>query len=150
MSSIPSMPPPSSPIERLVAAYGDAQAVALVREVVEQRVVLSRAIVPEGDRIRAPLEAAHELGHLDVAVEHLQHGRALVRLELDDPGGEAAIDVERLLACYRVGADDANATGVPVVACNPARIASSTRCGRDRPLLACASMASWTSKLASA
>src|SRR5882724_10819222 len=59
-------------IERLVAAHRDAMSVATMREVVEHRVVLDGAVVPEGHRVRLPLETAMELRRLDVPIEHLQ------------------------------------------------------------------------------
>ena len=89
------------PQERLVAADSDPVAVPAVREVVEHGVVLNAAIVPEGDGVGLPLEAALELRRLDVAIEHLEQGVALVSLELRNAQGEAAIDVEALSAGYR-------------------------------------------------
>ena len=63
-----------------------------MREIIEQGVMLSGAIVPERDRIRLPMEPAYELRRLAVTIQHLQHRVALVRLELNDPGREALID----------------------------------------------------------
>src|SRR5258706_8557258 len=56
-------------IERLVALHGDAIAQPLVREVVPHRMMHGRAVVPEGDRVGTPGEAAVQLRRLAVAVK---------------------------------------------------------------------------------
>src|SRR5215213_1401247 len=56
------------------------------------------AIVPEGDRVGLPGEAALEFRRLAVAVEHLQERIALALVQAHDVRGEVAIDVERLAA----------------------------------------------------
>src|SRR5690349_8486938 len=91
-------------IERLVAAHRHAMAVTAMREVVEHRVMLGAAVVPERHRVGLPLEAALELRRLDVAIEHLEQRIAFVLLELRDAQGETTIDVQPLPAGHRMGA----------------------------------------------
>ena len=74
--------------------------------VVPHGAVLGTAVVPEGDRVRAPTEAALEERVLRVVVEIAQDAVALVGGDTHDAPREAAIDVERLLARDRVGPDD--------------------------------------------
>src|SRR5215471_9800757 len=76
------------PIERLVAFDGDAIAQPLLREVVPHRVMHGRAIVPEGERVGPPGEAALELRRLAVTIEHLQQRIAFMTAEPHDAGGE--------------------------------------------------------------
>src|SRR5262245_5028281 len=52
-----------------VADDGGAHHSAHLREVVDDRVVLRRAVVPEGDGVRAPLEAHLVLGRRGLQVE---------------------------------------------------------------------------------
>src|SRR5476651_1329164 len=96
----------SRPQERLVAGHGHAIAQTAVREVIPHRVVHRRAVVPEGDRVGLPGEAALELRRLAVAVEHLEQGIALVFAQAHDVRREVAVDVERLAAGHRMGAHD--------------------------------------------
>ncbi len=96
----------SGAIERLVAADRHPMAVTAVWVIVEHRVMLGAAVVPERHRVRLPLEAALEFRRLDVAVEHFQQRIALVAAELGDAQGEATVDVEPLLSGHRMGADD--------------------------------------------
>src|SRR6516165_10310041 len=67
--------------------------------------VLYAAIVPKGDGIRLPFEATVQLRRLDVAIEHLEHGGALMPGELHDAGREPAIDKQEPLARDGVCAD---------------------------------------------
>src|SRR5688572_22912099 len=69
-------------LEGLVSANCHAMSIALSRIIVPQGVVLDTAIVPERDRVWLPLEAAMQLRCLDVPVEHLKYGGALVPLQL--------------------------------------------------------------------
>src|SRR5262249_11414956 len=85
---------------RLVARHGDAIAAARVRPVVPHGAVLNTAIVPEGDRVRAPAEAALEQRTLHVLVEIVQDGVAFVARHASKRTGEAAIDIQCLLACH--------------------------------------------------
>src|SRR5712691_11690917 len=91
---------------RAVALDGDPVARAGVRPIIPHRVVLDAAVVPEGDRVLAPAEAALEqrVGH--VLVEVAQDAVALVARDAVDVAGEALVDVERFLAGHRVGAHD--------------------------------------------
>src|SRR5690242_21714266 len=66
--------------------------------------MLGAAIVPEGDGVRPPAKAALEERIFHVLVEIAQHALALIDGNAGDPGGEAAIDVERLLSGDRMGA----------------------------------------------
>src|SRR2546422_9384772 len=80
--------------------------VAPLRIVVPHRVVLDAAVVPERDRAHLPPEAALELRRLDVAIEELQERVALGLRELDDPGGEPRVNVERLASRHGMRAHD--------------------------------------------
>src|SRR5581483_4407792 len=91
--------------ERLVAPDGDAIAQPLVREVIPHSVVHGAAVVPEGDRVGLPDEAALELRRLAVAVEHVEQRVALVPAEAHNARGEVAVDVERLATGHRMRAD---------------------------------------------
>src|SRR5260370_35398441 len=90
---------------RAVALDGDPVARAGVRPIIPHRVVLDAAVVPERDRVRLPAEAALEqrVGH--VLVEIAQDAVALVARDAVDVAGEALVDVERLPAGDRMGAD---------------------------------------------
>src|ERR1700722_7035683 len=81
--------------KRLVATDGHPVTIASLREIIPQRMMLRAAIVPEGNRARLPLEAAHELRRLDVPVQHLKQRSALLLLQLRNVSGEAAVDVKR-------------------------------------------------------
>src|SRR5260370_12025267 len=90
---------------RAVALDGDPVARAGVRPIIPHRVVLDAAVVPERDRVLLPAEAALEqrVGH--VLVEIAQDAVAFVARDAIDVAGEALVDVERLPAGHRVGAD---------------------------------------------
>src|SRR5690349_3072511 len=90
--------------ERLVSGDSDAVAAAGVGPVVPHRTVLDAAIVPEGDRVRLPAEAALEQRVFHVLVEVVQDAVALVARHADQVAGEAAIHIERLLARHRMSA----------------------------------------------
>src|SRR5262245_15158408 len=96
----------SGAVERLVAADCHAVAIALIGIVVPQRMVLYAPVVPKGNGVRLPLEAAGQLRRLDVLVEHLHYRGAFVALQADDARGEAAVDVERLATGHRMGSHD--------------------------------------------
>src|SRR6185436_6924088 len=68
------------------------------------RMMLGGAVVPEGDRVRPPREAALELRRLAMAVQHLQQSVALVPAQADDVRREVAVDIERLAAGHRMSA----------------------------------------------
>src|SRR5207244_6736532 len=70
----------SGAVERLVAADCHAVAIALVGKVVPQRMMLDAPVVPKGDGVRLPLEAAGQLRRLDVLIKHLQYCGAFVAL----------------------------------------------------------------------
>src|SRR5690348_2675620 len=92
--------------DRTVAFDGDAIARARVGPVVPHGAVLDTAVVPKGDRVRAPMETALEERVLRVVVEIAQDAVALVGGNTHDAPREAPIDVERLLARDRMGAHD--------------------------------------------
>src|SRR5579872_2285617 len=78
-----------------LADDGDALAVAGMREVVPDGVVLSAAVVPEYQRVGRPAHPALELQvRLHVPPEELQEPVAFLAVELVDAGGEAAVDEE--------------------------------------------------------
>src|SRR5476651_2804716 len=91
--------------ERLVARDRDAVAAAGVRPVVPHGAVLDAAIVPEGDRVLLPAEAALEQRVLHVLVEIGQDAVALVARNTHEAAGEAAVHVDPLLACHRMNPD---------------------------------------------
>src|SRR5215470_18874582 len=78
---------------RSVADDGDAFHDAHLGPVVRARVVLRRAVVPEGDRVLPPAEAHLVLGMAGLVVENGEQAAALVRLEALDVAGEAAVHV---------------------------------------------------------
>ena len=61
--------------------------------------MLHAAIVPEGDGVLAPAEAALEQLVLRMIPQIVQDGGAFVARYSDDALGEPAVDVERFLAC---------------------------------------------------
>jgi hypothetical protein len=82
---------------RPLALHGDARARSRVRPVVPHRAVLGAAVVPKRDRVFRPPEAALEQRAFRVLVEIDEDGVALIARNADD-AGEAAVDIERLLA----------------------------------------------------
>src|SRR4029079_12397371 len=86
------------PSDRALAFDRDARARARVRPVVPHRPMLRAAIVPEGDRILGPAEAALEQRVLRVLVEITQDRVALVTRNADDVRRKAAIDIEGFLS----------------------------------------------------
>src|SRR5260370_3952896 len=81
-------------------------AVPHVRVIVERGTVHRATIVPEGDGVPVPTEAALELRRLGVAHQHLQQRVALVLRESLDALGEAAIDEQAFPTRHRVTAHD--------------------------------------------
>ena len=80
-------------------------AMRCIAEVCDGRVG-SAAIVPEHDCTRAPSHPGLELGaFLDVVVEELENGVALLLLEADDLSAELPVDEESLLSGDGVSAD---------------------------------------------
>ena len=69
-----------------------------VRPVVSHRAVLGAAVVPKRDRVFRPPEAALEQRAFRVLAEIDEDGVALIARNADDVAGEAAVDIERLLA----------------------------------------------------
>src|SRR6267154_3721073 len=88
---------------RPFALHRHARAGAGVRPVVPHRTVLDAAIVPEGDSVFGPAEAALEQRIFRVLAEIVQYRVALVAGDADDVAGKAAVDIERLLARHRMG-----------------------------------------------
>ena len=76
---------------RFLAAHRDAVAEARLGEVIPQRIVLGAAVVPEGDRVRLPAEAALEQRVLQVLVEIAQDAGTLVVGDADDMAREEAV-----------------------------------------------------------
>src|ERR1700677_2265289 len=64
--------------------------------------MLRAPIVPESDRTRLPSKAALEFRPFDMAEKHLKDRIALTLLELNEPGGEHAVDVQSLAADLRM------------------------------------------------
>src|SRR5215510_13453030 len=91
---------------RALAFHRDTRARAGVRPVIPHRAVLRAAIVPEGDRVLGPAEAALEQRILRVLVEIAQDCVTFVARNADDVRGEAAVDIKRLLPRHRMGAHD--------------------------------------------
>src|SRR5580765_2138389 len=107
-------PPPGGGSDTAGAIAGERDPVhqpAAARVVVD-RVVLGAAIVPEGDRARAPAEAARELGADLVTVEVAQDRQALLARHPGEALGVSHVDVERFLAGLRVDAHDRMLGGV--------------------------------------
>src|SRR5437868_8340602 len=90
---------------RPLALHRHAGAGAGVRPVIPHRAVLGAAVVPEGDRVFAPAEAALEQWIFRVLVEIGENSIALVLGDADDVTRKAAVDIERLLARHRMDAD---------------------------------------------
>src|SRR5450432_823143 len=67
--------------------------------------MLGTAIIPEGDGVRPPAEAALEQRVLHMLVEIAEDPVALIDGNAGDPRGESAVDVDRLLARDRMAAD---------------------------------------------
>lgn len=81
-------------VERAIAVDGDSLELTMRRPVVIDGAMLRDAVVPEGDRVGTPAEAAAEAVLLHVLVEECEQ---LVRLGLADAeyaGGEQAVDEE--------------------------------------------------------
>src|SRR5229473_4080235 len=109
-------------LHRPVALHGHPVSGACMRPIVPHRMVLDAAIVPEGDRVLAPAEAALEqrIGH--VLVKITQHAVALVAWNAENAPGKALVDVKRLLAGHRMrphnrvlGAGVARLVGDPII-----------------------------------
>src|SRR5262245_20064224 len=79
-------------------------AVAPVRVIVPQRMMLSAAVIPERDRVRLPAEARAELGRLDVAEQHGEDRIAFVAAHAENAGGEEAIHEQAFPARDRMRA----------------------------------------------
>lgn len=84
--------------ERLVAADGDPVSVALVRPVIEDRLMLGAAVVPERNRVPFPLEPAGQFWRLNMLEQECEQRVALGLAQLHDARGEAAIDEQELPA----------------------------------------------------
>src|SRR5258708_8948731 len=92
-------------------------AMSHVRVVVERGAMHDAAVVPEGDRVVIPAEAALEFRRLDVTHQHLEQRVALVLLQALDALGEAAIDEQALSARHRMRPHDGmNSLGKLLVA----------------------------------
>src|SRR3954469_18637682 len=93
-------------LKRLFTRDRQAIAAAGVGPVIPHGAVLDAAIVPEGDRVLAPAEAALEQRVLHVLVEIAEDAVALVARHAHKRAGEATVDVEALLASHRVRTND--------------------------------------------
>src|SRR5271163_2963860 len=84
-----------------------ALAIAGIGEVVPYRMVLRHAVVPEGQRVRPPADAALEFDMaFDVPPQHLEDRVAFALRELIDADREAAVDEQREFAAVRMAGDD--------------------------------------------
>ena len=52
------------------------------------------------------MKASVEFWGVDVGVEHIEDGVALVSVQAFNTGGEGGVDVDTLASGHRVGADD--------------------------------------------
>src|SRR5262245_1098980 len=87
----------------LVTADRYAMAVALVGIIVPKRTVLRASVIPKRDGARPPLEAHAELGRLDMSIEHLENGPALVSAKTNNSCREEAVDEKTFPERDRVG-----------------------------------------------
>src|SRR5260370_29587837 len=85
------------PSHRPFALHRHPRAGAGVRPVVPHRAVLGAAIVPEGDSVFGPAEAALEQRIFRVLVEIVQYRVAFVAGDADDVAGESPIEGEGVL-----------------------------------------------------
>src|SRR5215475_13108605 len=96
---------PTQESVRRLATHRDAMAVASVRVVVPQRMVLRAAVVPKCDRVRRPLEAHAQIGGLDVPIEHFENRVAFILAQADDVVGEKAINEQAFLTRFGMSAN---------------------------------------------
>src|SRR5260370_778084 len=83
---------------RLIAGEGYAMHDAAMPVIVVDRIVLGRAIVPEGERSRRPAEAASEFRPHLMADEEIGQGCAVRLAQVLEADGVRDIDIERLAA----------------------------------------------------
>src|SRR5215469_3834186 len=74
-------------------------AIAPVRVIVPQRMVLRAAVVTKCNRVRRPLEARARLGGVNEPIEHIQNRDAFAVSRTDDVRGEEAIHEQAFLTC---------------------------------------------------
>src|SRR6266567_3755272 len=91
---------------RPIAGQGNAMHDAAMPVIVVDRIVLGRAIVPEGERSLRPAEAAGEFRPRLMAEEDIEQRRALRLAHALEADGVGGIDIERLAAGFRMRADD--------------------------------------------
>src|SRR6516225_11788910 len=101
---LPELPRRSS--GRPFASNGHAPSGARLRVVVPERLVLDAAVVPEGNRVRLPVEPHLEFLTRAELAQKVQERAPLLSRQLVDVGGELAVDVERLAPGYGVGANN--------------------------------------------
>src|SRR5258708_5997462 len=116
---------------RPIAGEGDAMHDAAMPVIVVDRIVLGRAIVPEGERSRRPAEAASEFRPHLVAEEEIEQRCALRLAHALEADGVGDIDVERLAAGFGMRADD-RMLGEKMLARLPARAAADAVLPRSR------------------
>src|ERR1700674_4704533 len=68
--------------------------------------VLHRPVVPEGDRVRLPREAALVFDGVGLTAQPVDQGDAVLAVETDDVIGEVAVDVDQLAPRLPMGAHD--------------------------------------------
>src|SRR3954453_9144835 len=91
---------------RPIAGEGDTVHDAAISMIVVDRIVLGRAVVPEGERSRRPAEAAGEFRPHLVVEEEIEQWRALRLAHALEADGVGGIDVERFTPGFRMRADD--------------------------------------------
>src|SRR3569832_1231338 len=91
---------------RPIAGEGDAMHDAALSMIIVDRVVLGRAIVPEGERARRPAETAGEFRPHLMMEEEIAQRRALRLAHVLEANGMRDVDVKRLAPCFRVHADN--------------------------------------------
>src|SRR6516162_647521 len=89
---------------RAIAVDGDAVHDSAPAMVIVDRVVLDAAIVPKGDCVGAPAEAAGEFGPHQVAIEIVEQGRALSFAHAAEADREGAVDEQPLAPGLRMRA----------------------------------------------
>src|SRR5262249_53221911 len=81
-------------------------AVAPVRVIVPQHVMLSAAVVPECHRIRLPLEAHAELGGLYLSIKHFENRITFTLSQTNNMRGEEAIHEQAFPTSFGMRADN--------------------------------------------
>ena len=91
---------------RAVTVDGDAVHDPALTMVIVDRVVLDATVVPKGNCVGAPAEAAGEFGPYQVAVEIVEERRALFCAHAAEADREGAVDEQPLAPGFGMRADD--------------------------------------------